>query len=263
MNRASGSWPGSTRVPTFKLTLAYDGTRYHGWQRQRELPTIQGELETALARVSGQSITTVGSSRTDAGVHALGQVVSLALDTRLEADVLARAVNAFLPDDIVVREAAAVRDDFHAIADTIRKRYRYVIDNGAVRDVFSRTTAWHLHRPLDAEAMHRAGQALVGRHDFRSFETHWPNTTHSVRTIFELCVARGTGEARDRVTLEVEADGFLYNMVRSIVGTLVAVGHGRRDEAWPAEVLAAQDRCAAGRTAPPEGLCLLYIECRD
>jgi len=250
-------------VPTFKLTLAYDGTAYSGWQRQPQVRTVQGELERALAEITGESIRVAAAGRTDAHVHALGQVASLSSATTLGPDSLRRALNARLPPDIAVVDAALASDDFHATRDARSKRYRYVIHDGPLRDVFCRQYAWHVRRRLDAEAMHRAAQALRGTHDFRSFETHWPTRTTSVRTIFDIGALRQGDCRRELIHIEVEADGFLYNMVRAIVGTLVEVGQGRRDEYWPLEVLNHQDRRAAGMTAPPHGLFLLYVRYGD
>jgi tRNA pseudouridine38-40 synthase len=245
---------------TFKLTLSYDGTAYAGWQSQANQPTLQDTLEAAIKRVTGESIRVSASGRTDAGVHAMGQVVSFRCSTRLGPEVLQAALNAELPDDIAVLDAALAASGFHATRNARRKRYRYAIHDGPARDVFRRAFSWHYRRTLDAEAMHRAAQSLAGTHDFRSFESAWPQRTSSVRTIFEIVVERATGDERDIVHVEIEADGFLYNMVRSIVGTLVEVGRGVRGESWPGEVLAALDRRAAGMTAPPAGLCLVRVE---
>jgi tRNA pseudouridine38-40 synthase len=251
-------------VRTFKLTLAYDGTAYAGWQSQSNQRTVQDTLEAALTRVTAEVVRVVASGRTDAGVHALGQVVSFPTASELAPDTVQKALNAELPDDIVVLAAVEARAGFHATHDAIRKRYRYTIHDGLVREVLRRLYAWHVRRRLDAEVMHRAAQALAGTHDFRSFESAWPQRTSSVRTIFEIVVARATGAGEeDFVILEVEADGFLYNMVRAIVGTLVEVGRGVRGESWPGDVLAALDRSAAGMTAPPEGLCLLRVDYDD
>ena len=174
--------------------------------------------------------------------------------------MLQKALNAELPPDMAVLSAAEAAADFHATSSARRKRYRYQLDDGPVRDVFERRYVWHVRTRLDATAMHRAAQALVGTHDFSSFETSGSPRESTIRTVFELAVARGQGGAGDRITVEVEADGFLYNMVRTIVGTLVEVGRGAHDEAWPAEVLAARDRNAAGHTAPPQGLFLVRVD---
>ena len=252
---------------TFKLTLAYDGTAYAGWQSQPGEPTLQGTLEKALEKITGQSVRTVASGRTDSGVHALGQVVGFHVDTPLAADVLQRALNAELPHDMAVVDAAEAPDGFHAIRDARRKRYRYVIHNARVHDVFLRRYAWHVYEPLDVAVMHTVAQGLLGTHDFSSFETQGSSRETSVRTVYELSVRRGEPEGdaeesrgADRIIIEVEADGFLYNMVRAIVGTLVEVGRGAKPATWPAEVLAAQSRRAAGPTAPPQGLFLLRVD---
>lgn len=245
---------------SFKLTIAYDGTAYQGWQSQPDKPTIQGSLEGAFTKITGEELRVTGSGRTDAGVHALGQVASLDSETHLAPEVLQRALNHELPADIVVVRLDEARLGFHAIRDCVGKRYRYVIHDGAVPDLFRRNYYWHHRTRLNEGAMHRAAQGLLGTHDFRSFESQWPNRATSVRTIRELIVERQPGNDRDLIHVEVEADGFLYNMVRSIVGTLVEVGRGAKGEAWPAEVVAAMDRGAAGRTAPAQGLFLLRVD---
>jgi tRNA pseudouridine38-40 synthase len=245
---------------TIKLTLAYDGTAYAGWQFQAGQTSVQEVLETAIEKATGQKARIIGSGRTDAGVHALGQVAAFRTESRLSADVLRRALNVHLPQDVAVLEAAEEDQGFHPIRDARRKRYRYTICDGPVRDVFRRTTAWFCRVQLDAVAMHRAGQALVGTYDFQSFQTEGSNRRSTVRTVLDLQVRRGEGPDRHVITVEIEADGFLYNMVRCIVGTLVQVGRGNRAEPWVAEVLAACDRRVAGPTAPAKGLCLLWVE---
>ncbi|WP_169974798.1 tRNA pseudouridine(38-40) synthase TruA [Tautonia rosea] len=238
-----------------KLTLCYDGAGYHGWQRQPGRPTIQGELESAIEQILGDRPTTLASGRTDAGVHAIGQVATFESETTLPPDVLVRAINAKLPRSIRVLHAEDVPLDFHATLSATSKRYRYVIDNSRIPDPFQRHSCWHVGYPLDEQRMHRAGQGLKGTHDYRSFETEWPNRQTSIRTIFDIAVSRH----EHLVHVEVEADGFLYNMVRAITGTLVLVGSGRRPETFAAEALAAQARREAGPTAPPQGLFLLYV----
>jgi tRNA pseudouridine38-40 synthase len=280
--------PNPTR--TLKLTVAYDGTDYAGWQYQNDKPTVQNTLENAIATVTGQHARILASGRTDAGVHALGQVVGWRTDSHLPPDVLLRALNANLPHDIAVLEVAEAPPDFHAIAHVVRKRYRYVIHDGPVRDVFQRRYAWHFrHGRLDVEAMQRAAQPLLGTHDFCSFESSGAERKTSIRTVFELTIAqtgyllsplgRGTGgegsltdnlannivlddsdSPQNFILFEIEADGFLYNMVRAIVGTLVEVGRGQQPIEWPGEVLRAMDRRQAGPTAPPQGLFLLHVD---
>jgi tRNA pseudouridine38-40 synthase len=245
---------------TIKLTLAYDGTAYAGWQYQPQRKTLQGIVEDALGRITGETVCTVASGRTDAGVHAAGQVVSFRTASRLPAEVLRRALNAVLPADVAVLDAEEAPAGFHATHHAVRKRYRYMIHDGPVRDVFRLRYAWQCRRRLDAEAMDRAAKLLLGTHDFRSFQATGSKRTSTVRTVFDLEVRRGGKGESDLVTTEIEADGFLYNMVRTIVGTLVEVGRGARPESWVADVLAAKDRSAAGRTAPAQGLFLLNVE---
>ncbi len=242
-----------------KLTLSYDGTDFHGWQRQPGLRTIQGVLEEAIVQLTGTAAATNASGRTDAGVHAAGQVVHFFTPARHSTETILRALNAHLPRDIRILNAEDRPQAFHSTLDAKSKRYRYTIDNSAIPDVFFLRYRWHVHTRLDDRAMARAGACLLGRHDFRSFETEWPNRTSSVRTIYALSVER-SGSA---VTIEVEADGFLYNMVRSIAGTLVFVGSGKRAEAWVAEVLAGENRVLAGPTAPAKGLCLVRVNYGD
>jgi tRNA pseudouridine38-40 synthase len=245
---------------TFKLVLAYDGTNYSGWQAQQGHLTLQGTLEAALARITGETFRVTGSGRTDAGVHAEAQVVSFRSETRLAPDVLQRALNAELPRDMAVLEVSHAADDFHARRSARGKRYRYQLEDGPVRHVFERQYVWHYRTRLDHSAMHRAAQSLVGTNDFSSFETSGSPRESSVRTVLEITVARGQGRGEGRLDLEIEADGFLYNMVRTIVGTLVEVGRGERDDTWPAQVLAARDRKQAGQTAPPQGLFLIRVD---
>jgi tRNA pseudouridine38-40 synthase len=238
-----------------KLTLCYDGTDFHGWQRQPRLRTVQQVVEEALEQLTGTRPTTTASGRTDAGVHALGQAVHFLTASRHSTETFLRALNALLPRDVRALDASEMPQSFHATLDAKSKRYRYAIDNGRIASPFQLRYRWHVPQPLDVEAMGRAGESLLGRHDFRSFETDWPNRMSSVRTILDLAVARHDQE----VTIEVEADGFLYNMVRSIAGTLVLVGLGKRPESWVADVLAAESRVEAGPTAPPQGLFLLSV----
>jgi tRNA pseudouridine38-40 synthase len=252
-------------MPTrwLKITVAYDGGAYAGWQSQPDKPTVQDTFEAAWHRLTQETLRVRAAGRTDAGVHALGQVVGLSTETRLSNDDLHRALNALLPNDIAVCTVEDAREGFHATYDAIGKRYRYHIHNGRAPSVFTRHYAWHYPQPLNAAAMHEAGQGLLGRHDFSSFETAGSERPDSIRTIHELTVAQShvAASLRDAnsITIDVAGDGFLYNMVRTIVGTLVEVGVGKRDITWPAEVLAAMDRRQAGQTAPPHGLFLAEV----
>ena len=240
-----------------RMTLQYDGTEFSGWQTQPGFRTVQAIFEAAVQSVTQvERVRANCSGRTDAGVHALGQVANLYTPTRLPCDVLVRAVNANLPDDLRVRDCDDVPQSFCANKDAVAKTYRYVIDDGRIQNPFARRYAFHCRKTLAVTAMQAAANALVGRHDFRSFETNWPNRLSSVRTISRLTVER----VNEFVQIEVTADGFLYNMVRTIAGTLLQVGRGL----WPVEqvakVLHAMDRRLAGPTAPPEGLFLLNVE---
>ncbi len=245
---------------TLKLTLAYDGTNYAGWQFQPDRATVQGAVESAIQKVTGEQLRVIASGRTDAGVHAEGQVVSFRSATELPADVLVKALNANLPHDIAVSDVADVAADFHAIRCAVRKRYRYLISDGPVRDVFARQYCWQYSQSLDVDAMQRAAAALTGEHDFRGFESSGAPRQSTVRTVYELTVRR---RPDSKIEIEVEADGFLYNMVRAIVGTLVEVGRGAETADFPQQVLEACDRRAGGATAPPEGLVLLHVDYGD
>lgn len=239
-----------------KLLVSYDGTDFGGWQRQPNARTVQATLESAVQAITHEErVHCVGSGRTDSGVHALGQVVNLFSATGLDCLTFVKAVNSQLPNDVAVLTCEDVAHSFCAIKDAVRKRYRYVINDSRIPDVFLRRYSWQPRRSLDAAAMHRAAQSLLGRHDFRSFETDWPNRLSSIRTIYEIFVTRDEA----KVIIEVEADGFLYNMVRSIVGTLYNVGRGYWSESKVREVLEQQDRKEAGPTAPPQGLFLVSV----
>jgi tRNA pseudouridine38-40 synthase len=240
-----------------KLTVAYDGTDFGGWQTQPNARTVQATLEAAIQSITQEErIRCNASGRTDSGVHALGQVVNFFAETKLENPTLVKAINAKLPKDVAVLDCCEMHQSFCANKDAVSKRYRYVINDSRVPDVFSRRYAWQPRRKLDAEAMHRAAQYLLGRHDFRSFESDWPNRLSSVRTIKDIVVER-----HDKtIVVEVEADGFLYNMVRSIAGTLYNVGRGYWPESKVREILENLDRREAGMTAPPQGLFLLYVK---
>lgn len=253
---------------TFKLTLAYDGTNYAGWQSQPAGNAIQDLLEAAIARVTNETLRTVASGRTDAGVHALGQVVSFQSETQLTPEVLCRAINAYLPADILVIGVEEAADDFHAIRGVAWKRYRYLLRNSPAPSPFERSLVWHLSAKLETEAMIEAARGLVGTHDFKSFETSGSPRQSTVRTVRLLEVRRGpsafsyglTTADDATIAIEIEADGFLYNMVRNIVGTLVEVGRGAQSVSWVADVIAAGDRRKAGPTAPPHGLYLVRVD---
>jgi tRNA pseudouridine38-40 synthase len=246
----------SFTMPNIRFVLSYDGTDFFGWQTQPDLRTVQQTLEEAIASVTREQRVRVNASgRTDTGVHAVGQVVNFHSNTKLDANTLLRAVNANLPEDVRIRSADIVADDFDANRDAVRKLYRYVIHDGPIPDLFQRRYSHHSRHPLDSDAMSRAARALAGTHDFRCFETEWPNRASSVRTITHIAVTR-SGEW---ICLEVEADGFLYNMVRAIAGTLMNVGRGYWPEEEVAAIIDSGDRTRAGPTAPAKGLFLMRV----
>ncbi|SRR6056297_291947 len=247
---------------TFKLTVAYDGTDYVGWQIQPGRPTIQGLIERSVARRVGQRVGVVGSGRTDSGVHAIAQAASCVVPHwAATAESFATAVNVDLPDSILVTEAVDAPEGFHAIRDSISKRYRYQIQNGGNRNPLEHRYWYRLRKPVDTDAMTEASRRIVGRHDFASFQAagaQRKTTERNVSACDVIPLPDGPwGEPR--VAIEVEADGFLYNMVRNIVGTLIEVGRGKRPAAWVDQVLAAKNRDHAGPTAPPHGLFLLSV----
>jgi tRNA pseudouridine38-40 synthase len=239
-----------------KLVLSYDGTDFKGWQTQPGYRTVQETLETAFARLTGERCRVNASGRTDAGVHAVGQVANLYSQTKLSSEVLVRALNAHLPSDVAVTSVQDMPQAFDANRDARRKLYRYVIHDGPVPSPFLRRYSCQSNPRLDVEAMRQAAAPLHGRHDFHSFETDWPNRMSSVRTITHLALNR----IGDWIWLDVEADGFLYNMVRSLAGTLMNVGRGH----WPIgqveQILQAEDRRLAGPTAPAKGLFLMRVQ---
>ncbi len=242
-----------------RFTLAYDGAEFFGWQWQTGMRTVQQVLEQAIQQVTGETLRVVAAGRTDAGVHALGQVVSFATESTLTNEVMLRAINANLPRDVCLLEVLSAPEGFHAIDDANGKRYRYLIQDGLTREVFARRYAWRVWQTLDAAAMHSAAQGLLGRHDFGAFQNVGSPRVSTIRTVRDITVDRSRLLDGERIVIEVEADGFLYNMVRNIVGSLVEVGKGKRPVAWPAEVLAGRDRTLAGMCAPAHGLYLLKV----
>ena len=243
-----------------KLTLAYDGTNFAGWQWQPKQRTVQGHLEDAIREITGEETRITSSGRTDSGVHALGQVASWPTHSKHPTDVLLRGLNANTPRDMVIWKVEEAQEGFHAITDSISKRYRYLLYDNPIRDVFARHYVWQLWHPLDVVAMHEGAQGLLGEHDFKTYETAGSPRKSTIRTILDISVERKMTDHGERIVLEVEANGFLYNMVRNIVGTLVEVGKGNRSDQWPGKILIKQDRRAAGQTAPPQGLYLVNVK---
>lgn len=247
---------------TFKLTVAYDGTDFSGWQIQPGRPTIQGLLERAIAKRVGVRVGVVGSGRTDAGVHAIAQVASCTLPAwSASAASLAKAINVDLPDSVLVTEAVDAPSDFHAIRDSISKRYRYQIQNGGNRHPFDHRYWYRVRKAVDIDAIGEAARHVIGRHDFASFQATGATRQTTTRTVTACDVVRLPNDEWDesRFAIEVEADGFLYNMVRNIVGTLIEVGNGKQTPSWVVDVISAKDRDAAGPTAPAVGLFLKHV----
>jgi tRNA pseudouridine38-40 synthase len=245
---------------TIKLTIAYDGADFSGWQYQTNQRTVQNTLEQTIAKITGQFSRVVGSGRTDAGVHALAQIVSFDTDSTLANEVLWRALNAELPCDVSCVGVEDAPRGFNAQREAQRKRYRYVVCEGRVRDVVRRRYAWQIFNHLDLPAMRRAATLLIGTHDFISFQSSGSVRETTERTIYELSIERLPPPDSAMIYFEIEANGYLYNMVRNIVGTLTEIGQGRQPETWLAEVMAAKDRRRAGQTAPPQGLFLVRVD---
>ncbi|MBE6036143.1 MAG: tRNA pseudouridine(38-40) synthase TruA [Clostridiales bacterium] len=274
------------------LTIAYDGTDYAGWQRQPGQMTVQGEIEKALSKICGQDIKIDGCSRTDAGVHALGQRATLRGDFAIPAERIPRAVNGLLspggPYSVgairILQAKEMETPEFHARFNCVGKTYRYCIETGGMPDPFRRNMAYFLEKPLDLAAMQRGAELVIGHRDFKSFQAAGGNEVpDTVRTIFDCRIwqqpsagmagqlqrtAEGTaanpaGKWQDvpgqSLILEVTGDGFLYHMVRNLVGTLVEMGQGRRDPEEMTSILEACDRRRAGHTAPAGGLFLKQI----
>jgi tRNA pseudouridine38-40 synthase len=240
-------------VPVVKLVLEYDGTRYVGWQVQPNGSSIQAEVERALATLHKEPRRVTAAGRTDAGVHARGQVVSFREERPLPLAAYVKGMNALLPDDVAVRDASVEPDGFDARRSARGKRYRYVIENLATRAPLSRLQAWQLFGELDVAAMGEAARHLLGRQDFAAFQAADCACDHAVREVRRLEVL---GEAGGRVELVVEATAFVKHMVRNFVGTLAEVGKGRRAAGSIPALVASRDRKLAGRTAPPQGLFL-------
>lgn len=238
-----------------KLTVAYDGRNYHGFQRQSNALTVQQVLEERLSVIMGHAVTVIGAARTDAGVHAYGQVVNFTAHGRIPTAHIPRAVNSLLPDDIAVWQAAEVPASFHARYDARGKRYEYHIWQDRYKDPFRRALAWHMPAPLNVTAMAQALTALQGRHDFSAFRASGGAPVQPVRTIFQaVCQREGA-----LLVFRFAGDGFLYHMVRNIVGTVVEIGQGRRPVTAIQQILAARDRNLAGPTAPAAGLFLREV----
>jgi tRNA pseudouridine38-40 synthase len=243
---------------TLKLTLQYDGTDYVGWQRQANGVSIQGLVEDAIAPIEGTTVTVHGAGRTDAGVHALGQVASVTIWSELVEPTLLRALNAVLPADVRVLALEAVDAGFHARFSARAKTYEYRIVNAPLVSPFLHRYVWHVQRPLDLDAMREAAGPLTGTHDFAAFQGAGSSVATTTRTVHALEIEGGAGFDAP-VVIRITGDGFLRHMVRNIAGTLVEVGCGRYDLERPVAVLQSGDRSQAGPTAPAQGLFLTDV----
>jgi tRNA pseudouridine38-40 synthase len=242
-------------VKVLKLTLEYDGTDFSGWQAQPGRRTVQAVLEEAAATIFRHRTSAEGAGRTDAGVHALGQVASIETASELPAAKVLRALNGVLPEDVAVRAVEEAPAGFHARFSARAKHYRYRILTSNVRAPLEARFAWHCHHALDEMRMQHAADLLVGPHDFRAFAREPDARSSTCRTLYALDVRR----AGTILTVDVKGDGFLYNMVRALAGTLVEVGRGRLTPGEVSDILAARERQAAGPTLPPQGLFLVEV----
>jgi len=239
-----------------KLTISYDGTSYRGWQIQKNGRTVQEEIEQAIMKAFGKGHRVHGASRTDAGVHAKAQVAHFKTPLAIPAGKMPMALNMVLPEDIAVTHAEEVPPDFHSRFDARSKRYRYRILNSRHRDPFSEKYSWRIPYKLDVPLMKKEAAFLEGRHDFKSFQARDKRERTSERRIFRIDI----GKRKAFLTIDIEADGFLYNMVRNIVGTMIDIGRGYLPPGSMRKILKSRDRTTAGPTAPAKGLFLLEVK---
>ncbi|MDT7041253.1 tRNA pseudouridine(38-40) synthase TruA [Candidatus Nitronereus thalassa] len=243
-------------MQTYKLTIEYDGTAYAGWQRQPNHPTIQSTIEDAILQISQVRVPTVAAGRTDAGVHALGQVVSFRSESSISPHEWTRALNGVLPNDICVHQTEVVSNSFHARYSARQKTYEYHILNHPIRPVLDRLRCWHIPKLLDLSSLQAAARIFQGQHNFSSFQGSPTDNQNPVCKMNRVNIVANPPIIR----LTFQADRFLKQMIRAIVGTLVEVGHGKRSPSEIPTILEAHDRCAAGKTAPPYGLYLLKVD---
>lgn len=241
------------------MIVAYDGSDYHGFQIQPNAITIQEVLQQTLHHITGEHIHVSGSGRTDAGVHARGQVIHFCTNSPIPTERWTRIMNSHLPDDILVKETREVPPTFHARKSASRKTYRYTIRNSQLPDIFRRKYELHVPRPLDWEAMESGLKQLIGEHDFTSFTSSRTDKINRVRTLFDCWIKQEANDPEVR-HIYLCGNGFLYNMVRNIVGTLLEIGRGALKSSDMAAIMAARDRTCAGPTAPPHGLALWEVQ---
>ena len=244
-------------VKNFKMIIEYDGTDYHGWQRQKQDRTIQGKIEQAILLMTAKQVRLYASGRTDAGVHACGQTANFCCETELTPEAIQKGLNSILPSDIVIQECRSVHESFHARYDARSKIYHYKILNRSLPAAIGRQYALFVRRKLDTAAMRQAITHILGSHDFKAFEGTGSPRSHTIRNVM---AADLTEKADGRLTFKIEADGFLRFMVRNIVGTLLDVGLGKISTEAFKEILESRDRSRAGATAPSHGLFLMEVK---
>jgi tRNA pseudouridine38-40 synthase len=247
--------PSGVYMRNIKLTIEYEGTNYHGWQSQSNASTVQDVIENAINSLTGETCDLMGCSRTDTGVHALGHVANFFTSSKIPADRFAYALNTKLPSDVVIKNSEEVSSEFHARFMATGKKYRYLIYNSLYPSALLRNRAYHVTRPLNLELMNTAAQQFLGKHDFSAFRASGSDTKTSERTITGVWLKRDG----DVIEFEIQGDGFLYNMVRIIAGTLVEVGYCRISAESITDIIQSKDRTKAGRTAPAHGLYLMEV----
>ncbi len=253
------------KTKNFKITMEYDGTPFSGWQIQKAQTTIQGELEKALSLILNQQVNIMGSGRTDAGVHAMGQVASFTVNTRRSPHEIQKGLNSLIKKSpIVIHRCEEMDGDFHARYSAISKEYHYHILNRRLPCAIGKNYVWHISKPLDIEIMNHCCYMIVGEHDFKSFEAAGSPRAHTVRSIYHASVDASNGyriekEEDGRIVFKIKGNGFLRFMVRNIVGTLVMAGHHQITPEGFKTILKAKNRAIAGATAPPHGLCLMQV----
>lgn len=243
-------------INNFKLVIEYDGSAYCGWQIQPNGPTIQELIEKALQRMTRCKVNLIGSGRTDAGVHALGQTANFTCDTNIDAQAFQNGLNSLLPDDIVIRSCSQVDERFHARFDAKAKTYRYRILNSPLPEAIGRQYQWWIRTPLDVDAMIKGLGHLIGKRDFKAFEATGSPRAHTIRHVMRADIRC---EGKTRLLFDIQAEGFLRYMVRNIAGTLVEVGKGNLKPGDIVSILESRDRGQAGMTAPAYGLCLIEV----
>lgn len=247
-------------MKNIKLTIEYDGTNYHGWQTQVNAKAIHDVVSDVINELTGEKIKLIGSSRTDTGVHAFSQVANFKTASTIPPEKFSNAINTLLPKDIIVRESEEVDTKFHSRYSAQAKKYKYVIHNAPVKSAILRNRAFNITKPLNFKEMKKATEFFKGQHDFSAFKSTGGKTKTSVRTIFDIELNRIGHESNDcLIELEITGDGFLYNMVRIIAGTLVEVGMGKIKSNEISDIILSKDRKRAGKTLPAQGLYLVEI----